>query len=126
MRAAAEGLAPLLSNPSVEDLVAHRAFHTALYVASHNDLLIATLDALWDKADRYRRLGLEVARSQEERDQKDAEHREMLDCVVRGDALGAADVMRRHIDTSLGAKAAMRLSEGGRTAGQVDPALTTR
>ena len=67
------------------------------------------LDGLWDKADRYRRLGLEVVRSQAERDQKAHEHQALIDCVVAGDTEGAAEIMRRHIDTSLGAKAARRL-----------------
>jgi DNA-binding GntR family transcriptional regulator len=109
IRAAAEGLEPLLSEASVTDLVAHRRFHTAIYRAYHNDLLIAALDGLWDKADRYRRLGLEVDRSQAERDEKAHEHQALVDCVIAGDTEGAADIMRRHIDTSLGAKAARRL-----------------
>ena len=58
MREAAASRCTLLPNDSsMVDLVAHRRFHTAIYVASHNDLLISTLDALWDKADRYRRAG---------------------------------------------------------------------
>ena len=93
MREAAKGVEPLLSNPTFVDLVAHRRFHTAVYMSSHNDLLISTLDALWDKADRYRRLGLEVVRSQEERDQKAREHAELLDAVIRGDSDGGR---RRH------------------------------
>jgi DNA-binding GntR family transcriptional regulator len=119
MREAAKGVEPLLSNPTFVDLVAHRRFHTAVYMSSHNDLLISTLDALWDKADRYRRLGLEVVRGQEERDQKAREHAELLDAVIRGDSTAAADVMRRHIDTSLGAKAANRL--GADTAPSLAP-----
>ncbi|GAA0977610.1 GntR family transcriptional regulator [Acrocarpospora macrocephala] len=109
IRAAAAELKPLPGNPAYEELVAHRRFHRALYHASHNDLLITTLDSLWDKADRYRRLALEVERGQEERDRKAAEHDALLDCVVARDAEGAAAVMREHIDTSLGAKAAWRL-----------------
>ncbi|MET7395709.1 GntR family transcriptional regulator [Dactylosporangium sp. NPDC005572] len=109
MRAAAEGVQPLRSDPEVFDLVAHRRFHTAIYLASHNELLISTLDGLWDKADRYRRLGLVVERSQAERDQKAAEHAALLECVVAGDSDGAAEIMRVHIDTSLGAKAASQL-----------------
>lgn len=112
MRAAAEGLEPLSSDPDVVDLVAHRRFHTSIYRASHNDLLIATLDGLWDKADRYRRLGLEWPRSQQDRDQKSAEHKALLECVIAGDSDGAAQVMHQHIDTSLGAKAASRLAGG--------------
>ncbi|MFG3343409.1 GntR family transcriptional regulator [Glycomyces sp. NPDC048151] len=110
MREAAEGLQPLHYDPSVEQLIAHRRLHAAIYRASHNDLLIATLDALWDKADRYRRLGLEVPHTEDERDLKAAEHADLIDNIVAGDADGAAAVMRRHINTSLGAKAASRLS----------------
>ena len=109
VRKAATGLEPLLTNPDVVNLIAHRAFHTAIYRASHNDVLINTLDSLWDKADRYRRLGLEVIRSKEERDQKAAEHTALVDCVSAGDTEGAATVMRQHIATSLGAKVVFRL-----------------
>ncbi len=109
MRAAAEGLSPLPGDPAYEQLVAHRRFHAALYGASHNDLLISTLDGLWDKSDRFRRLALEVERGQAARDRKAAEHEALLEYVIAGDAEGAAAVMREHIDTSLGAQAARRL-----------------
>ncbi|MGR6917640.1 GntR family transcriptional regulator [[Actinomadura] parvosata] len=109
MRAALDGLRPLPGNPAYEQLVAHRTFHRALYSASHNDLLIQTLDGLWDKADRYRRLALEVERGQAARDRKAAEHEALLEYVIAGDADSAAAVMREHIDTSLGAQAAWRL-----------------
>ncbi|MEU0479793.1 GntR family transcriptional regulator [Streptosporangium sp. NPDC006013] len=109
MRAAVRNLEPLPGNPAYEQLVAHRRFHTALYTSSHNDLLIQTLDSLWDKADRYRRLALEVERGQAARDRKAAEHQALLECVIAGDAEGAAAVMHEHIDTSLGAQAAWRL-----------------
>ena len=109
MRETLELVEPLQSNPSVYDLASHRAFHQAVYEASHNDLLISTLSGLWDKADRYRRLGLEVVRSQEERDQKDREHAALFDAVVAGDGEAAHAVMLQHINTSLGAKAASRL-----------------
>jgi DNA-binding GntR family transcriptional regulator len=33
----------------------NRAFHRAIYVASHNNVLIEVLDTLWDRSDRYRR-----------------------------------------------------------------------
>ncbi|MCE7000716.1 GntR family transcriptional regulator [Saccharothrix sp. S26] len=114
LRAALRGLRPLRRDPGVEDLVAHRRFHAALYRASHNALLIATLDGLWDKTDRYRRFGLEAGRPDDERERTAAEHRELVEHVVAGDADAAADVMRRHVSGSLGAKAASRL-------GGVDP-----
>ncbi|MEV1000671.1 GntR family transcriptional regulator [Nonomuraea sp. NPDC050202] len=109
MRAALDGLEPLPGNPTYEQLVAHRTFHRALYTASHNDLLIQTLDGLWDKADRYRRLALEAERGQAARDRKAAEHEALLEYVIAGEADSAAAVMREHIDTSLGAQAASRL-----------------
>jgi DNA-binding GntR family transcriptional regulator len=109
IREAAAGVEPLRHDSGIDDLVAHRRLHTAVYRASHNDLLIATLDGLWDKADRYRRVGLEVERSQAERDDKAAEHARLVECVIVGDAAGAAAVMREHIATSLGARAAWRM-----------------
>jgi DNA-binding GntR family transcriptional regulator len=109
IRAAHEGLEPLPSHPAYEQLVAHRAFHQAIYRASHNELLIEALDALWDKADRYRRLALQDDRGQAARDQKAKEHRMLVDCIAAGDSEGAAEVMRAHIDTSLGATAVWRL-----------------
>ncbi len=109
IRESAEGVEPLRRDFGVDHLIAHRRFHAAIYRASHNDLLIATLDGLWDKADRYRRLGLAVERSQQERDEKAVEHARLAECVIAGDAEGAAAVMHQHIATSLGAKAAWRM-----------------
>lgn len=109
IRATAEGLAPLHPQPSVAQLVAHRRFHAAIYTASHNDLLIATLEGLWDKADRYRLLALRTDPGQDARDQKAKEHEALVECVALGDSAGAAEIMRKHIDTSLGATAAWRL-----------------
>jgi DNA-binding GntR family transcriptional regulator len=110
IRAAVDGLEILRPNPSYEDLLAHRRFHAAVYRASHNELLVNTLDGLWDKADRYRRFGLEAERGEEERRRKAEEHRLIVECVAAGDAERAAEVMRDHIGTSLVAKAAVRLS----------------
>jgi DNA-binding GntR family transcriptional regulator len=109
MRETLVQIEPLRSNPSVYDLRSHRAFHSTVYEASHNDLLIATLNGLWDKADRYRRLGLEIERSQQDRDQKDHEHHALCEAVIAGDSETAAAVMLQHINTSLGARAASRL-----------------
>jgi DNA-binding GntR family transcriptional regulator len=42
--------------PGREDhLTVNRRYHMAIYGASHNSVLIETLDALWDRSDRYRR-----------------------------------------------------------------------
>lgn len=109
MREALKNVRPLQSNPTVYDLASHRDFHRAIYTAAHNDLLIGTLEGLWDKADRYRRMGLEVVRGQDERDKKDEEHAALCEAIVRGDGEAAHAVMLVHINTSLGAKAASRL-----------------
>lgn len=109
IRAALQGLEPLPGNPDYAHLLRHRRFHAAIYRAAHNELLIETLEALWDKADRYRRLALEVDRGPEERAKKADEHHMLMESVIAGDSDTAADVMREHIDTSLGAKAAWRL-----------------
>ncbi len=118
MRAGLDGLDALPSNPTVTQLIAHRRFHTAVYRASHNALLIEMLDGLWDTADRYRRHGLEVERSPEERAMKADEHRLLFQAIVEGDTDIAADVMRAHIQTSLGAKSAWRLAKPSAPAGE--------
>jgi DNA-binding GntR family transcriptional regulator len=110
MRAGLEGLDALPSNPTMQQLVAHRRFHAAIYRASHNALLIDVLDGLWDTADRYRRHGLQVERSPEERAMKANEHTLLFEAIVEGDAATAAEVMHAHIRTSLGAKSAWRLA----------------
>ena len=109
IRAAHSVLEPLPSHPAVEQLVVHRNFHAAIYRASHNDLLIDALEGLWDKADRYRRLALQSDRGQDARDQKAREHQLLVDLIASGDSEAAANLMRTHIDTSLGATAVWRL-----------------
>jgi DNA-binding GntR family transcriptional regulator len=113
MRASLEGLDALPTNPTMAQLIAHRRFHTAIYRASHNAMLIEMLDGLWDTADRYRRHGLQVERSVEERAMKANEHRLLFQAIEEGDAETAGDVMRAHIQTSLGAKSAWRLAKSG-------------
>jgi DNA-binding GntR family transcriptional regulator len=50
-----EGLAraPASDDP-LEQLIRNRAFHRAIYSCSGNNLLIETLDRLWERTDRYR------------------------------------------------------------------------
>jgi DNA-binding GntR family transcriptional regulator len=115
IRAAHRDLQPLRVNATAEQLASHRRFHAAIYRASHNELLVKTLDELWDKADRYRLLALETERGDAAREHKRAEHRELLDAVVEGDGDRAFAVMLAHIETSLGAQAAWRLRKPGPT-----------
>ena len=118
MRAALAELRPVTRQSGDEALTAHRAFHRSLYLASHNDVLIRLLDDLWDKSDRYRRLGLELPPGDEPRDQDWAEHHQMLDLVVDGRAGDVAELMRRHIGNSLTASAIAALEAGQATSGR--------
>ena len=108
--AALEGLEALPDEPTRGQLEGHRRFHAAIHRASHNALLIEILDGLWVKTDRYRRHALAAGRTEEERGARDAQHRLLLDAVRVRDAAAAADLTRRHVETSLGARSAGRLA----------------
>jgi DNA-binding GntR family transcriptional regulator len=110
VRAALDGLEALSTTPSAAQLESHHRFHAAIHRASHNALLAQTLDGLWVKSDRYRRHGLETGRSEEERDARATEHRLLFEAVRDGDAETAAELMRRHVETSLGARSLERLA----------------
>jgi DNA-binding GntR family transcriptional regulator len=111
VRAALDGLEGLSSRPSATELESHHRFHAAIHRASHNALLVETLDGLWVKTDRYRRHGLEGGRSEEERDSRATEHRLLFQAVRDSDPDAAAELMRRHVETSLGARALDRLAD---------------
>ncbi|WP_327097565.1 GntR family transcriptional regulator [Nocardia vinacea] len=104
-------LVPVTRQWGEEGLLAHRDFHRALYIASHNDVLIRLLDDVWDKSDRYRRMGLELPPGDEPRTRDLNEHHQLFDLVVAGDGPAAADLMRRHITESLTAAAIRELEE---------------
>ncbi len=110
LRAALDGLEALSASPSLAQLESHHRFHAAIHRASHNALLVQTLDGLWVKTDRYRRHGLEAGRSDDEREARADEHRRLFEAVRDGDAATAADLMLRHVETSLGARSADRLA----------------
>jgi len=114
--AALDGLEALSDRPSLGQLESHHRFHATIHRASHNALLVDTLEGLWVKTDRYRRHGLGAGRSDEERDARAAEHRLLFEAVRDGDGDAAADLMLRHVETSLGARSADRLagSDGDR------------
>jgi DNA-binding GntR family transcriptional regulator len=108
--AALDGLEALSASPSIAQLESHHRFHAAIHRASHNTLLVDVLDGLWVKTDRYRRHGLAAGRSDEEREARATEHRLLFEAVRDGDADTAAELMRRHVETSLGARSADRLA----------------
>ncbi|WP_150251019.1 GntR family transcriptional regulator [Nocardiopsis deserti] len=103
MRAAADALLPVTRTWGEEAIAAHRAFHRAIYAASHNNVMIRLLDDLWDKADRYRRIGLELPAGAEPRTIDLNQHHEILELVITGDGAAAAGLVRSHILNSLGA-----------------------
>ncbi|NKY99711.1 GntR family transcriptional regulator [Nocardiopsis alborubida] len=103
MRAAADALLPVTRTWGEEAIAAHRAFHRAIYAASHNNVMIRLLDDLWDKADRYRRIGLELPAGAESRTIDLNQHHEILELVIAGDGAAAAGLVRSHILNSLGA-----------------------
>jgi DNA-binding GntR family transcriptional regulator len=112
IEAAAARLQPLDAGSSLAALAAHRAFHVALYRASHNDLLISLLDGLWDKADRYRRAALEARDdSPADRVRVQQEHHAMMLAVLAGDVDTAEQQMRDHVANSLGRRAIDLLAE---------------
>jgi DNA-binding GntR family transcriptional regulator len=111
VRAALDGLEALSTRPSLPELESHHRFHAAIHRASHNALLVDILEGLWVKTDRYRRHGLEAGRSDEERDARAAEHRALFEAVRDGEADTAAELMRRHVETSLGARSADQLAD---------------
>lgn len=121
MRSAAKALVPVTQDWGEEGLTAHREFHRTLYLASHNDVLIHLLEDLWDKSDRYRRVGLELPPGAEPRTTDFEQHFEILELVVAGDDVAAADLTRRHIQGSLTA-AAIDALEGDELTLRQDPA----
>jgi DNA-binding GntR family transcriptional regulator len=111
VRGALDGLEALSSSPSAAQLESHHRFHAAIHRAAHNALLAQTLEGLWVKTDRYRRHGLEAGRSDEERDARATEHRLLFEAVRDSDPDTAAELMHRHVETSLGARALDRLAD---------------
>jgi DNA-binding GntR family transcriptional regulator len=115
MRATVVRLRPVTRQWGEDALLAHREFHRALYLASHNDMLIKLLDDLWDKSDRYRRLGLELPAGEEPRTIDLNEHHQILDLVVARDAAAAGALTRRHTQKSLTAAAINSLEDPQQT-----------
>lgn len=106
IKAAENSMAPLSGQATMESLEAHREFHRAIYEASKNPILIDILERLWDKADRYRLIGLKArGDSPEDIERVELEHREISDAVIIGDTLRAEAAMREHITQSLGRRA---------------------
>jgi DNA-binding GntR family transcriptional regulator len=111
MRTAAEKLLPVTRIWGEDAIAAHRNFHRAVYIASHNASMIKLLDDLWDKSDRYRRLGLELPSGDEPRTIDLNQHHRILELVASGDGPAAAELARTHIANSLTASVTGALEE---------------
>jgi DNA-binding GntR family transcriptional regulator len=102
---ALDNLVAIRVDSSVEALLNHREFHRAIYRASGNDVLIDILERLWDKADRYRLVGLRAGGPEERGDEVvarvDAEHHAIFAAVTDADPVQAELVTRMHIRNSL-------------------------
>jgi len=105
MRTALADLLPVTRHWGEPALAAHRNLHRAIYYASHNAVMIRLLDDLWDKSDRYRRVGLDLPPGAEPRTRDFEEHGQLVELVIAGDAAAAGELMRSHIDNSLTAAA---------------------
>lgn len=111
MRAAAARLLPVTRRWGEEAILAHHEFHRALYLASHNQVMIRVLDDLWDKSDRYRRLGVELPPGDEPRTVDHRQHHEMLELVLAGNGAAAAQLARTHVLNSLSTSVTAALQE---------------
>jgi DNA-binding GntR family transcriptional regulator len=106
-----EQLTPLHDAADLAAMTVHREFHRAIYTASHNPLLIGILEGLWDKADRYRQIGLQSQKdSEKDRIRVREEHIQIADAVISGDPVRAKEIMQRHVVGSLGRRAISVLS----------------
>jgi DNA-binding GntR family transcriptional regulator len=75
-----------------DPLVQNRNFHRAIYTCSGNKLLADTLDSLWDKTDRYRRILLDM-------DGTDPHptHSVIAEALARRAGAEVRDLIRRHV-----------------------------
>jgi DNA-binding GntR family transcriptional regulator len=78
---------------------ADREFHRIFMAAAGNPILLELLDSL---RDRQRRMGVAaIVREAGRMETIIAEHRELVDAVVKGDQALGADVLKRHLDGTL-------------------------
>jgi DNA-binding GntR family transcriptional regulator len=95
-------ISALASRPHPQDLRerlgAHRAFHRAIYQASHNKVLAGILDQLWDRTDRYR---LIVLRDHAFNRSTHTEHIKIAKAVHARDGDTAAELMQHHVQAAL-------------------------
>lgn len=97
-----QAIAALAAQPRTADLRhllgAHRAFHFAIYTASHNKVLAGILSQLWDRTNRYRIMMLRDSNFDQT---TGAEHLEIAEAIRHRRGTAAADLMRKHVDEAL-------------------------
>lgn len=81
----------------------HYEFHRTLYGSCGNELLIALLDTVWARSNRYRRFGV-AHLSLVPVEEHLREHEELLDLVLERDSEGVAEAMLTHVQRSLTTK----------------------
>jgi DNA-binding FadR family transcriptional regulator len=112
MEDALNRLEPINESARGISLRAHADFHRAVYEASGNPILADFLTGLWDKAERYRRHGIKLlAGSGEQRYADLHEHFELFDLIREGRVEESRDLMRHHIESSLGKLSLHELAE---------------
>lgn len=89
-------LALLPGAPGDDVTTLNREFHSSIYRASHNPVLVDLLDSLWDRSDRYRRVITDTSADPATR----AEHEELLLAILDRDGEGARHLMRGHLERS--------------------------
>jgi DNA-binding GntR family transcriptional regulator len=94
MRSAAEAMSK--DGDHHRNVELNREFHTAIYYACHNLVLIELLNVLWDRADRYRRLITATSSATGTA----LEHQTLLGLVLDRRAKEAARLMRGHLRQS--------------------------
>lgn len=107
-------LTSLQSHPSAESTDVVRMnfdFHQAVWVASHNHILIGMLDSLWARSERYRRLGALIHVRDDVHDVHQQEHVELAAAIANRDAEQARDIMTRHTQGTL-TDLSSRLTDG--------------
>jgi DNA-binding GntR family transcriptional regulator len=117
-RALATGLALHPNDPVSAFIHADVAFHTALYRLSGNAAIEETVSSQWPHLKRS--MGA-VLNDPEQRPLVWAEHGEILDLVLAGDADGAEAAASRHTDRA-GAETARRIARAAHSSGETHDA----
>jgi DNA-binding GntR family transcriptional regulator len=76
-----------------DPLEQNRNFHRAIYTCSGNQLLADTLDSLWDKTDRYRRILLDMDGGTDPH----PTHSVIAEALARRAGAEVCDLIRRHV-----------------------------